>query len=92
MNAAKFLDTNMNWPAIILVVVLELAALILVVRLWVRRRHRLIPRILWSLFLLIPVFGLLMYGFLVSSGESNPDRIDSQADSDASAGWPLHGA
>jgi uncharacterized membrane protein YoaK (UPF0700 family) len=73
----------MNRFAIILLAVLEFVALVVIARLWIRRRHRLVPRILWSLLLLVPLFGLLMYGFLVSDLEKNPDRMESQADTDA---------
>ena len=73
----------MDTFAIIGLAVLELVALIVVARLWICRRHRLIPRILWSLLLLVPLFGVLMYGFLANDGEKNPGQMDSQADSDA---------
>ena len=73
----------MDRSAIIVFVVLEVMALIVVARLWLRRRHRIIPRILWSLLLLVPLFGLLMYGFIVINLDKNPERMDSQADNDA---------
>lgn len=69
---------------IIVIGVLELVTLIVIVRLWLCRRHRLIPRILWSIVLVVPVLGLLMYAFLASGEpEKNPGRMDSQADTDA---------
>ena len=73
----------MDRSAIIVFVVLEVMALIVVARLWLRRRHCIIPRILWSLFLLVPLVGLLMYGFIVINLDKNPERMDSQADKDA---------
>jgi bacteriorhodopsin len=63
--------------------ILELVGLIVIVRLWLRRRMRIIPRILFSVVLLIPFFGLLIYAFLASDLEKNPDRMDFQSDSDA---------
>ena len=52
-------------------------------RLWLRRRMRIIPRILVSLVLLIPFFGLMIYFFIGSDLDKNPDRMDTQSDSDA---------
>jgi hypothetical protein len=66
--------------AIILFAVLEAIALV-VARLWLRRRHRIVPRILWSLLLLVPLFGLLIYGFVVIDLDKNPERMEKQADS-----------
>jgi uncharacterized protein with PQ loop repeat len=63
--------------------VFELVGLIIIVRIWRRRRMRIIPRIFFSIVLLIPFFGLLIYGFLASDLEKNPDRMDTQSDSDA---------
>jgi len=83
---------HMDRFAIITLAVLEVIALVVIARLWIRRRHPFVPRILWSVLLLVPLFGLLMYGFLVSDLEKNPDRMESGADSDAffSGGGGLH--
>ena len=73
--------------ALIVFAVLEMVALIVVARLWLRRRHHIVPRILWTFVLLIPVLGLLMYGFLSGvEPQKHPDRMDSQADADAFMG------
>ena len=82
--------TRMDKFAIIVLAILEVVALIVIARLWLQRRHRIIHRILWSLLLLVPLFGLLMYGFLVSDLDKNPDRMDSIADSDAFYGGGHH--
>jgi bacteriorhodopsin len=63
--------------------ILELVALIVIIRLWLQRRVRIFPRIFFSIVLLIPFFGLLIYAFVASDLEKNPDRTDSQSDSDA---------
>ena len=63
--------------------VLELVALIVIVRLWVRRRMRIIPRIFMSIILLVPFFGLLIYAFVGIDLGRNPDRMHTQTDSDA---------
>ena len=76
--------------AIIVFAVLEVVALIVLARLWLQRRHRITPRILWSIALLVPLLGLLMYCFLTGvEPEKNPDRMDSQADRDAISGGGL---
>jgi len=74
----------MDTFAIIVLSVLELLALVVIVRLWTLRRLHILSRIIWSLILLVPLFGLLMYGFIQSDPEKNPERMESQADSDAS--------
>ena len=68
---------------IIVGAVLEWIALVVIVTLWYERRMRIIPRILMSIVLLIPFFGLLIYVFIRSDLNKNPDRIDTQSDSDA---------
>ncbi len=73
----------MNLFVTIFLSVLELVALVVVIRLWSRHKLRLLPRIFWSIVLLVPLFGLLMYGFVLSDLEKNPERMDSRADSDA---------
>lgn len=75
----------MNRVAILLLAVAEVAALAIIARLWIRRRHHFVTRLLWSLILLVPLFGLLMYGFIVSDLEPNPERTDTQSDSNADA-------
>lgn len=69
---------------IIVGVVLEWVALTVIARLWLQSRVRIGPRILLSLVLLIPFVGLLFFVFVGSDLEKNPDRMESQADCDAS--------
>lgn len=54
--------------------VFELVALVIVVRLWASRRTELIPRLLWSVVLLVPCFGLMAYIFLYENPESHSER------------------
>jgi hypothetical protein len=76
--------TRMNTFAIILLGLLEMIAWVVIVRLWLRRRHRILPRILWSVVLLVPLFGLVFYGFIASDLEKHSlGRFNSQTDSDA---------
>jgi uncharacterized membrane protein YgcG len=62
----------MNLLQIILFGVLEIVALIVIVRLWLRRRVKLVPRLLWSVVLLVPFFGLVAYVFLHEETEGHP--------------------
>jgi hypothetical protein len=76
---------------IVVLSVLEAVGLFLAVRLWLRHRLRVLPRIFWSLFLLVPLFGLLMYGFILSDLDENPDNArSSPSDSDAFFGGGGH--
>ena len=68
---------------IIILSALEVVALFTIWRLWFRGHRHIISRILWSVVLLIPFFGLLMFVFVGSNPEKNPDRLDTQSDSDA---------
>ena len=74
----------MNTSHIVLLGILEAAALVFIVRLWIQRRHRIVARIFWSLVLLVPLFGLLMFGLSGSEPRRHSlKRHDSAADSDA---------
>jgi len=63
--------------------VFEVVALCVLVRLWIRKHFTIIPRILVSLILLVPFFGLLIYILIRIDLPKNPDRMDSQSDYDA---------
>ena len=82
----------MDTFGIICLAALEVVGVCVSVHLWFRKqRMRIIPRIFWSVVLLIPFFGLVMFVFIASNPDKNPDRQDSQADNDATtppgAGW-----
>ena len=71
----------------IVVGTMEVVALSISIQLWFpKRRMKIIPRIFCSILLLVPFFGLLMYVFLRSDLEKNPDRMDTQSDTDAFLG------
>lgn len=55
----------MTTSRLILLGVFEIIALLVIARIWVKRRHRrLIVRLIWSAVLLVPGFGVLAYFFL----------------------------
>jgi hypothetical protein len=50
---------------------LEIIGLVMMVRIWQKRRHKnAAVRLIWSVILLVPLFGILAYVFL----NENPDR------------------
>jgi len=53
--------------------VFEVIALIVVIRIWLKRRHKsMMIRLLWSCVLLVPFFGLIVYIFLTEDPDSHP--------------------
>ena len=72
--------------------VLEVIAVSLVVDLWLRRRMNIFLRIFWSFLLPIPLIGLLLFAFIVSSPDYNPDKADPGfGSSEAGTGGDGHG-
>lgn len=65
---------------LILGAIIELVALIVIVRLWMRRPLRVVSSVFWSLVLLVPFAGLFLYLFLREEpavhGESVHDSSD----------------
>jgi hypothetical protein len=60
--------------------VFELIALAVIARMWMKRRHSgTIVRLLWTIVLLVPVFGLLTYFFLRESPDSHPEYIEESS-------------
>jgi predicted membrane channel-forming protein YqfA (hemolysin III family) len=53
-------------------VLLEIVSLIVVVRLWRRPTGTFLPRLLWSIVVLVPLFGLLIYVFLHEEPKTHP--------------------
>ena len=52
----------------------ELIALFFIVRLWRRRPLRVVSSVIWSLVLLVPVLGLLLYVFLSEDPSPHGDN------------------
>ena len=60
----------------------EIIGLLVILRIWMRRRHRrIVTRLLWSVLLLVPVFGLLMYFVLRQNPEEHPYDTDTMRES-----------
>jgi hypothetical protein len=62
----------MDLCAVIIITVLEIAGACVVARMWTRRKTRILPRLFWSVVLLVPFIGLLMYGFTKVDPEVHP--------------------
>ena len=68
----------MTVAQIIMLGLVELVAAIFIARLWIKRRHKnLIARLIWSVVLLIPVFGILTYFFVRDDPDSHPYDTDT---------------
>jgi hypothetical protein len=68
-------------------IILECISLLLIVHLWLRKSK--VPdcqRCLWSILLLVPLFGWLLYGFIASAPESHPDEMREHWRSNAPPG------
>jgi len=77
----------MNTLAVVIVSVLEIGALAVIARLWLRpRRMSMAARIFWSILLLLPGFGLMMYGFIQNEPENHPDYIEEFGSADDPGG------
>lgn len=60
---------------------LELVSVLLVARLWMRRKHGIATRVLWSLIILLPALGPLLYVFLSTDVDAHDyDPPDSTGD------------
>ena len=67
---------SMKWFIIILAVLLEIAALVAVIRVWRHKQPHWMAKLFWSVVLLVPFLGLLFYGFLAMNPESQSDHTE----------------
>jgi hypothetical protein len=65
----------MDRPTLIVGAIFELIALIVIVRLWMRRPLRVVSSVFWSVMLLVPFIGLFLYFFLRDDPPSHPDCV-----------------
>ena len=77
----------MNWFAIIVGSLLELAALVVIIRLWRQKGRYWGSKVIWTGFLLFPFFGLLLYGFLATNPDSQADHTETNIQSDGGASF-----
>jgi len=62
----------------------EIIALIVIARLWMRHRLKIFPCLIWSVVLLVPFFGLMVYVFLHEEPEAHPYKAGD-------SGWNVGG-
>lgn len=65
----------MDKPMLILGAIIEIVALIVIVRLWMRRPSRVVSSVFWSLVLLVPFFGLFLYFFLREEPPAHGEHV-----------------
>ena len=71
----------------IILLVFEIIGVCFSVQLWSKPKPmKIVPRIFWSVVLLVPVFGLLMFIFITNDLDRNPDRKETRSDHDAFLG------
>ena len=79
--------STMSQPQIITVALLECISLVLIIRLW-RRKRKISPwqRCAWSIVLLVPILGWLLYAFLAINPEAHSDSLPERWGSQAPPG------
>lgn len=65
----------MDKSTLIIGVIFEFIALIVIMRLWMRRPLRPVSSALWSAILLVPFFGLVFYFFLREKPEAHGEEL-----------------
>ena len=75
---------SVNTLGIILFSLLEIVAIIVAARLMMRSRVKFLPRLIWSVVLLVPFFGLMAFLFLHEEPEAHPYRTGD-------SGWNFGG-
>jgi hypothetical protein len=68
----------MNWLIITVMGSLELAAFYAIIKLWRQKRRGWMAKSFWSIVLLLPVLGLLFYGFLSVNPDSQSDHTEDR--------------
>lgn len=72
----------MGTPQIIILSVAEAVGAVFIVRLWGKRRKLGIPgKVFWSAILLVPVFGVIAYGFCATDPDEHPYDTDTTSGS-----------
>jgi len=84
----------MTTQRLIFLGVFEIIGWLVIARMWMKRRHRRsVVRVIWSVVLLVPAFGLLAYFFLRESPDEHPydtDTMRGAAESFADGGGDGH--
>jgi hypothetical protein len=73
----------MKWSTVIVLALLETIAIIAIIRLWRDKGRHLVFKLFWTVVLLIPLFGLLIYGFATLTPEAQADHTEDRIGADA---------
>jgi len=68
------MPTEPDWRPLIAAAVFEACALIAIYRVWRKKSKSLPAKIFWTLVLLVPLLGLLLYAFIFVSPDSHDDN------------------
>ena len=67
---------HLDTPTIVALSICEFVALLTIAHLWFRKhRMRVVTRLLWSIVLLVPLFGVLFYGLTRSDPEAHWEDV-----------------
>ena len=72
----------MKWLVITAVALLEIVAIVAIIRLWRQKRRRWAVKLFWTVWLLVPAFGLLFYAFITVTPEAQADHTEDRIGSD----------
>jgi hypothetical protein len=93
-TATTLNSTFMTGTQIATLCLVEAIGLFLIGRLWLRPRKMSVPaRLVWSAVLLIPLFGVIIYGFLRAKPDEHPydtDTTSGAAESQSQGGSDGH--
>jgi hypothetical protein len=72
----------MSTPQIAVLSVAEAVAIVFIVRLWMKRsKLGFLAKLLWSAILLVPVLGIVAYGFCTTQPDEHPYDTDTTSGS-----------
>ena len=72
----------MTTSQIVLLSISEVVALFFIARLWLKRgRLGAVARVFWSIILLVPVLGVILYGFCLNDPDAHPYDTDTTSGS-----------
>jgi hypothetical protein len=72
----------MGAPQIVILSAAEAVAAIFIIRLWTKRRKLgILAKFLWSAILLVPVLGVVAYGFCATEPDEHPYDTDTTSGS-----------
>jgi len=72
----------MGAPQIVILSAAEAVAAVFIIRLWMKRRRLgILAKLVWSAVLLVPVIGIVAYGFCATNPDEHPYDTDTTSGS-----------